>query len=337
MKIKLNSIKFDEGLKKLIKDYKIVAPVVTPFSGTFSDTPIITYKEVTSFGEMEFDKKSSFSPKEVILPITQLLFTYDKDGYSQCNPSEDERKILIFLRACDINGIKRLDQIFLQNGVEEDFYYKTLREKVKYVVVGCKESFRNCFCVSMSSNKTDDYAMGLNIFDDNLQLEIKDESLNVFEGEKDDFEIAFVEKNLFSVDLPNVDKLDPIKVSKSEMWNEYNERCIACGRCNFVCPTCSCFTMQDVAYKENSDQGERRRVWASCHINGYTKMAGGEFRKTKAERMRFKVLHKVYDYKKRFGYNMCVGCGRCDDVCPQYISFSSSIGKLTNLINEEDN
>ena len=50
--------------------------------------------------------------------------------------------------------------------------------------------------------------------------------------------------------------------------------------------------------------------------------------KKNGQRMRFKVLHKVYDFKKRNGYHMCVGCGRCDDICPEYISFSNSINKL---------
>lgn len=88
-------------------------------------------------------------------------------------------------------------------------------------------------------------------------------------------------------------------------------------------------------YKDNKNTGERRRVWASCHIDGYTEMAGNiSFRKTKGERMRFKVLHKVYDFKKRFGYNMCTGCGRCDQVCPEYISFSNCINKLNQKIEE---
>lgn len=41
------------------------------------------------------------------------------------------------------------------------------------------------------------------------------------------------------------------------MWDEYDARCIACGKCNFVCPTCTCFTMQDIYYKENENVGER--------------------------------------------------------------------------------
>ncbi|MCC6107934.1 MAG: 4Fe-4S dicluster domain-containing protein, partial [Atopobium sp.] len=55
---------------------------------------------------------------------------------------------------------------------------------------------------------------------------------------------------------------------------------------------------------------------------------GGSYRKTAGERMRFKVLHKVYDFRRRFGYDMCVGCGRCDDICPEYISFAACVNKL---------
>ena len=114
-----------------------------------------------------------------------------------------------------------------------------------------------------------------------------------------------------------------------EIWQEYGARCIKCGRCNFVCPTCTCFTMQDIFYRDNANVGERRRVWASCQIDGYTEMAGGHgFRKSQGDRMRFKVMHKIYDFEKRFGYPMCVGCGRCDDVCPEYISYSNCVNRL---------
>jgi anaerobic sulfite reductase subunit A len=93
--------------------------------------------------------------------------------------------------------------------------------------------------------------------------------------------------------------------------------------------------MQDVFYTDNGKVGERRRVAASCMVDGYTEVAGGgSYRKTNGQRMRFKVLHKVYDFKKRYGYHMCVGCGRCDDVCPEYISFSSCINKLEGAVKE---
>jgi anaerobic sulfite reductase subunit A len=94
--------------------------------------------------------------------------------------------------------------------------------------------------------------------------------------------------------------------------------------------------MQDIFYTDNGRVGERRRVASSCMVDGYTNVAGGgEYRRTNGERMRFKVLHKIYDFRKRFGYDMCVGCGRCDDVCPEYISFANIINKV-NAASEKE-
>ncbi|CEI72644.1 MULTISPECIES: anaerobic sulfite reductase subunit AsrA [Romboutsia] len=333
MKIKLSKENFNEKLKTLSNEYKILAPVSLEYMGTFSDTDVVRYKEVSSLDEMELNRKSNFSAKEIVFPITQILFYFTENEFKESDI--DDKKLLIFLRACDINAMKRLDEIYLKNGIDEDYYYKKLREKVKFVLVGCRESFRNCFCVSMDSNKTDNYSMGIKIDDNEVFLEIKDKDLKIFNGEKCEFEIDFVKENLFNIEVPQIDKINSKEISKHEMWQEYNSRCIACGRCNFVCPTCSCFTMQDVFYKENEKVGERRRIWAGCQVDGFTSMAGGhEFRKTKGERMRFKTMHKIYDFNKRFGYNMCVGCGRCDDACPQYISFSKCIEKVNEISKE---
>ena len=329
MKIKLNVSSFNDGLKELSKNYKIMAPVSLDKKGTFSDTDVIRYERVSTIEEMELDRKSNFSPKELMLPINQVLFYFTENEFKESD--YEGKKLLIFLRACDINGVKRVDEIYLNNGKEEDYYYKRIRENVKFVLVGCKKSFRNCFCVSMNSNKTDDYAIGMNIRDNEVYLDIKDEELNVFNGEATDFEVDYVKENLISIEIPEI--TDAKEVAQSDIWDEYNARCIACGRCNFVCPTCSCFTMQDIYYKENENVGERRRVWASCQVDGYTDMAGGHsFRKKNSEKMRFKTMHKIHDFNKRFGYHMCVGCGRCDDACPQYISFSSCIEKVNDLV-----
>ncbi|KEH85628.1 MULTISPECIES: anaerobic sulfite reductase subunit AsrA [Clostridium] len=324
MGIKLSREKFDGYINKLKQDYKIYAPVVMKGKGAFSDTDVIRYSEVNSINEIEFDKKSNFSPKEIINPITQTLFYFTEDSYIE--PKVDEKGALVFLRSCDIHGIKRLDEIYLRNG-QEDSYYKRLREKVKFVLIGCKESFDNCFCVTMGSNKTEEYDMYVKTENNEIFLDIKNEELiSLFEGEEIKVTIDYVTENKVSVNIPeNIDE----RIFKSNMWDEYSTRCIACGRCNFVCPTCTCFTMQDIFYRDNRKNGERRRVWASCQVDGFTNMAGGHgFRKDNGSRMRFKVMHKVYDFNKRFGYHMCVGCGRCDDVCPEYISFSNCINKL---------
>ena len=145
-------------------------------------------------------------------------------------------------------------------------------------------------------------------------------------------EPAYVTENHITVTLP--EHCGPELVT-ADIWKEYDSRCIGCGRCNFVCPTCTCFTMQDIFYQDNGRAGERRRVHASCMVDGYTDVAGGgSYRKSYGERMRFKVLHKISDFKKQFGYQMCVGCGRCDDVCPEYISFSTCVNRLAELEKE---
>ena len=333
MKIKIDRCSFNQGLEKLKSEYKILAPVTRPYKGTYSDTDLTKYEEIERIEDIEFNKKSNYSAKETILPINQVLFYFTEDEFKTSNV--DNKKLLVFLRACDLNGIKRIDQIYLDNGMEKDFFYERLREKVKFVLIGCSESYRNCFCVSMKSNKADDYSLGLNIREDAVYLDIKDEDLNIFEGEECEFEVDYVKSNNISVEVPR--NINPVELSKHEMWNEYDARCIACGRCNFVCPTCTCFTMQDIFYKENERVGERRRVWASCQVDGYTDMAGGHsFRKKQGERMRFKVMHKIHDFNKRFGYQMCVGCGRCDDACPQYISFSECIDKVNDIVSVKE-
>ena len=97
---------------------------------------------------------------------------------------------------------------------------------------------------------------------------------------KEEVSPKFVEENETKVEVP--EGID-LNIIKSTVWNEYSERCIACGRCNFVCPTCTCFTMQDVFYKDNENAGERRRVWASCQVDGYTDMVDIALEKIKVK------------------------------------------------------
>lgn len=333
MGYKLKVEEFNKALEELSKKYKIYAPKVFEGQGKFSDTDIVRYGEVSKIEEVEFNQKSNFSYKEVLLPITQTLFFFTEDDVKE--PNVDEKSILILLRSCDMHSLRRIDDIYLRNKFE-DPYYKKLREKAKFVLIGCEKSFENCFCVSIGTNKTDEYNAYVKQDGKVVYIDIKDEEFeevfNKLNNESLEVNPDFVENNNVKVNIP--DNLD-LKIVNSKVWDEYSERCIACGRCNFVCPTCTCFTMQDIFYKDNGKVGERRRVWASCQVDGYTDMAGGHsFRKEKGQRMRFKVLHKVYDYKKRWGYHMCVGCGRCDDACPEYISFSSCVNKLEKAMDE---
>ena len=331
MGYKLNKKNINNIFENLSKEYLIYAPKLFEGEGTFSDTDRVRYGEIKTIDDIVFDKKAEYSHKEVLLPISETLFYFTEDSIKEA----DARKkgAIIFLRSCDLHAIKRTDDIYLKNG-QEDYYYKRLRENTKFILMGCENSFENCFCVSMGTNTTNEYDAYIKANGNDVYIDAKNEEVNKLfnDYEKTEVEPDFVTSNSVKVSIPENLSLD---VMKSEMWKEYSSRCIACGRCNFVCPTCTCFTMQDIFYTDNGKAGERRRVWASCHVDGFTNMAGGHsFRLDKGQRMRFKVLHKVHDYKKKWGYHMCVGCGRCDDICPEYISFSNCINKLKNGMEE---
>ena len=319
-------------LERWRDDYLIYAPVRMAGGGPYSDTDSIQYGQIHTVEEIVFDQKSRYSFKEILLPLSQTLFFFTEDQIKEAE--EPKKGAIIFLRSCDLHAVKRLDQIYLQNGFE-DYYYQRFRKRVKFVLMGCQKAFENCFCVDMQTNIIETYDASL-----------KRRDGYVMDNHCADWESLLSKHSLRQMDVQpshvtetNVHVEIPpglsIGVVKSKMWDEYDGRCINCGRCNFVCPTCTCFTMQDIFYTDNGKVGERRRVAASCMVDGYTDVAGGgSYRKKNGERMRFKVLHKVYDFKKRFGYHMCVGCGRCDDICPEYISFSHCINKLGSAVKE---
>ena len=304
--------------------YDVFAPVLGKGEGCFSDTDVVRYGKVTALDQIVWDRKSDYSFKEVLLAVNETLFYFTEDQTTV--PRGPEREILIFLRACDLHAVKRLDEIYLKNGFE-DFYYARVREKAKFILMGCESTCASGFCVSMGTNTADNYGAYLKIDGENVWLDVKDSALaEGLEAAECDVTPDFVTENKEKVTLPKNLSNDSFTL---DIWKEYGSRCIGCGRCNFVCPTCTCFTMQDIFYKDNPKVGERRRVWASCQVEGFDGIAGGiKFRKTQGDQVRFKVMHKIYDYEQRFGYPMCVGCGRCDDVCPEYISYSNLVNRL---------
>lgn len=315
----------DGMFQRWTKQYHVYAPKQMTGEGCFSDTDVIRYEKVTSLDEIEWEKKSDYSFKEILLAVSETLFYFTEDETSI--PKGPDKAALIFLRACDLHALKRLDSVYLDNQYG-DFYYERIRRSAKFILMGCEKSCETGYCVSMGTNRSETYDGYLKCSGNLVYADFKCRELEPAKGQGSAEHVIpdYVTENKEKVTLPE-------HLSKecyaSPVWKEYGERCIGCGRCNFVCPTCTCFTMQDIFYKDNLKAGERRRVWASCQNDGYSSMAGGhEFRQNQGDRMRFKVLHKICDFKERYGYHMCVGCGRCDDVCPEYISQSNCINRL---------
>lgn len=312
----------------LSRHWTVIAPVERPGKGRFSDTSPVTYEQVHSFDEIEFFKKTHLSAKSVLLPIRQTMFSFHDNKMEEAD--SQIRPMIIFLRSCDIHAIKVLDAHFLNGGGYRDFYYHRLREKIKLFLIECEKPFENCFCVSFQTNKTDNWAAFIRKLEDGYEVQVRDEELEAcfpFNAE-DVLEPRFVQQDTSPVNIPR--EID-VSIFEDALWKEYTLRCIACGRCTVACPTCSCFTVQDIL-PEDKAAGERKRLWASCMVKKFSLLAGShDFRLKEGDRLRFRVLHKIYDFRKRQGVNMCIGCGRCDDVCPEYISMSKCIEKINHI------
>ena len=332
----ISTDKMNALLTELGKTYRILGPKRVG--------KLIRYGEVNTQKELVCQEKSHFSPKEVFYPIVQTLLYFSEDEVRE-SELEDDRDVIIFLRPCDINGIRRLDTMFLKNGGQADNFYQRRREKVKFFLMECRESFETCFCVSMGSSRTDQYTAAFRFDAEGVSIQVnphaREEALGrelsrLLEGEERcDFTPEFVTENRRAVAVPEITDRSLVKeIHALPMWREFDESCIGCGGCNTVCITCSCFDTTDVIYHETSRDGERRRAWSSCMLDSYSTMAGGHNVRARAgDRMRFKAMHKTYDFKARFGEeNMCVGCGRCDMRCPKDIRFSETVDRLAHEV-----
>jgi len=333
MGYRVDKSRMNEILAELSKEYNIYGPRLD------KQKKRVRFGKITSVDQIVTDRQSDFSAKEVYYPILQVMFYFRDDGVEEALPSED-KGILIFAHACDINAIQRTDNIFLKNGGTEDMFYKSLREKVHFILMECADSFENCFCASLGSNVADDYSLAVRIDENSLLVNVKDESFSdLFDDEETvEFEFQFIQENRKKLRRPEINRDNLKAISNLDYWNKFNDQCIACAGCNTVCGTCTCFDTIDVIYEEGSNEGERRRTWSGCMLEEFTRTAGGGMaRKTHGANMRFKVFHKFYDYNDRFGEGqMCVGCGRCDIRCPKEISFFDTVCELHDIIEEMD-
>jgi len=329
--------RFANILARLQENYRVYAPMRFPKRGP-KGRDLVRYGEIKALTDIVYKEKSHFSPKECFYPVSQTLFRFDGEECSE-EPMADDKGIILICRACDINAIKHLDNIFLYNG-EPDSYYAGVREKMKLVLLECRDSFDNCFCASMGSNVASDYSAAMRIDDICALMEICDEELLPYflDEVSIDFAPEFVKENPRKANLPRIDRSQLKDICAMDYWKQFDEECIACGGCNTVCPGCSCFDTVDIIYDEQSLSGERRRVWSGCMLRNFTETAGGGLaRKTQGANMRFKLLHKIFDYNLRFGQgHMCVGCGRCIDRCPKGIDFLDTINGFAEALEKEE-
>ena len=118
---------------------------------------------------------------------------------------------------------------------------------------------------------------------------------------------------------------------QSEIWRELGEKCLSCGSCSMVCPTCYCYDVADDV-ELGSRAGSRQRSWDSCLFTSHALVGSGEnFRGSRASRIKFRFYHKQRGFVAEYGRPSCVGCGRCITACPVNIDVVQVIDRLRRV------
>jgi len=293
----------------------------------------VTFNKISSSDEIYWDSVNTReAPKKLFFPRSEKLFGYtgEQDHIKVTAPDLDRQPMLLFgARPCDISSFAMLDRIFI-DGKFRDHYYAKRRENTVVIGRGCRSACSTCFCGTFGIDMMD--GAGSDIFlidlDDNKFLaEIlteKGQKLIAGAGEfktASDSDTAAAEKARkaagpspeFTVDLEKV-KTNLDHAFEHEMWDKVHERCLGCGICTYLCPTCHCF---DVSDEKKFNRGERIRTWDSCMYSLFTlHVSGHNPRPTQMQRWRQRLMHKFNYGPHRTGDYLCVGCGRCVAHCP---------------------
>lgn len=109
-----------------------------------------------------------------------------------------------------------------------------------------------------------------------------------------------------------------------QFWAEETAKCISCGACTYLCPTCYCFNITD---EQVGNTGERIRSWDACMFSHFTLEASSHNpRPNKHQRLKNRVGHKFSYYPKKYqGVTACCGCGRCIRYCPMSVDISEIV------------
>ncbi len=328
-------------LDTLARDFTLIAPVK-------EEENVILFKPVKGFAEINLNyTNSTVSPKGWIFPQTEEMFYFSTAG-GQINLTDVQapRPAIIFgLRPCDIKGILTLDPVF--NGAYPDPYYQNRRENTILVGLCCTRVERHCFCTSMGGGPTDGRGADLLVteIDGGYGLEALtsrgEELIHRYQGyftpdqhsrvilAREELGQKLAGQFTRTVDTTGVKEfLD--QNFELPYWDEIARRCLGCGICTYICPTCHCFDIFDFA--PDGERGVRSRCWDSCMFSHFTRMAGGHNpRPTQKERVRNRFLHKLKYHRDRYDLDGCVGCGRCVTKCPVNIDIRQIIADLQEV------
>jgi len=268
------------------------------------------------------------------------------DGHFRVEREEQPDTAYAFLgvKACDLAAIAIQDRVFLE-GQFVDPIYKARRERAFLVAVNCTRAGGTCFCASMGTGPKARAGFDLAL------TEVVDKKRHFFlveagseRGEEvlaaldtreaTDEEVEAGERAIeraaaeMGRDLETEGLHDVLyRQLEHPRWEATADRCLNCGNCTLVCPTCFCTSVEDTTDLAGLTS-ERWRRWDSCFNLDFSYLHGGSVRTSGSSRYRQWLTHKLASWQDQFGTSGCVGCGRCITWCPVGIDITEEAGAL---------
>ncbi len=287
------------------------------------------------------------SAKRFLFPPEHCFWRATKTdrGYNVAeNGAAPPKLAFLGLRSCELSAVLLQDKVFTSNDYTDNQYQKQ-RENSLIVAVNCTQAGGNCFCASMGTGPKveKDFDLALTEVLDGDQhyflVEVGSEAgLAVMDGvayrHAKPKEVKQAEqlvgeaaeqmgRSLETEGLKEILQHNP----DNPHWDKVGKRCMSCGNCTMVCPTCFCTTIEDRTDLAGAN-ADRVRLWDSCFTNGFSYIHGGSVRQSTKARYRQWMTHKLANWVDQFGTMGCVGCGRCITWCPVGIDITQEAAAI---------
>ena len=258
-------------------------------------------------------------------------------------PVDEQPLAFIGVRACELHAIEIQDQVFL-GGRYTDRDYAARREDVFLVAVDCFEPGGTCFCTSMGTGPKVGSGSDLTLtelFDGEHRFLVRagsDRGAEVLAGlsgrpagptdvEEAEQSVATAADRMGRT-MEAFDLRDLLERNlEHPRWDDVAKRCLTCGNCTMVCPTCFCSAVEDET-DLSGEEAERWRVWDTCFSVDYSHIHGGSIRPSGRSRYRQWLTHKFGTWWDQFDTSGCVGCGRCITWCPVGIDLTEEVAAI---------
>ena len=325
----------------LAADNRVVGPVEAGRDP--NGYPLYAFDQVSDFKDLRLDYTTTkISAKHYFLPYREDLATFrieGKDWQKDINYNIESPYIFFGLHACDINALNKLDKVLL-GSIYPMPYYAAKRKNVFIIGLDCIPQ-PYCFCRSMGADTAlHGFDMFLTDMGEHYFAEILSDTAFNFLKNIDTAEPVeadhilymkiIAEKNMKFV--AHVDTTDLTKILdmefQSDVWKQWGEKCLACGTCAQVCPTCYCYGVEETVHI-NLREAKKTKLLYSCNLIDFAEVAGGHnFRPERHVRLKYRYYHKHRGFVEAYEEALCVGCGRCGEACLAEITVPAVISSV---------